>query len=169
MDKTLVLVKTTKGAEEIKTRASGLPQKLRTLLIMVDGQKSAGIMLERMGGTAEAASNLDELLAQGFIETVAEPAASDALTPQVAAAALAEVQREESYAEALSGLCRLMYEYLGPDADSFTGPLERAGTRDEFVKASERAAAAVRGLAGGKKADRVAERAAFILARYLSA
>jgi len=166
MDAMQVLAKTAKGVDEVRTRASGLPQKLRTLLILVDGQKTVGDVLARLGGMDEMAASLGALVEQGFVAALA-PSGDAGLTPQGAAAARASAQRQEGYAEAVSGLCRLLHEYLGPDADSFTGPLENSATREEFIKASERAEQIVRGLAGVKKAERVAERSAFILARFL--
>ncbi|MCX7893457.1 MAG: thiosulfate oxidation carrier complex protein SoxZ, partial [Burkholderiales bacterium] len=42
MDRAAVLAKTAKGLEEIRSRAHGVPQKLRTLLIMVDGTATVG-------------------------------------------------------------------------------------------------------------------------------
>ena len=42
MDRSAVLAKTAKGLEEVKSRAHGLPQKQRTILIMVDGTATVG-------------------------------------------------------------------------------------------------------------------------------
>lgn len=41
MDRSAVLAKTPKGVEEVTSRAHGLQQKLRSLLIMVDGKATA--------------------------------------------------------------------------------------------------------------------------------
>ncbi len=68
MDKGAVLVKTARGHDEIKSRTHGLSQKLRTLLITVDGSATAGDLITRLGGTAEIEANLQALIDQGFIE-----------------------------------------------------------------------------------------------------
>lgn len=68
MDKGAVLVKTARGHDEMRSRTHRLPQKLRTLLITVDGNATAGELIARLGGTAETEANLQALINQGFIE-----------------------------------------------------------------------------------------------------
>ena len=73
MEKGAVLAKTAKGHDEIKSRIHGLSQKLRTLLITVDGTVTAGELITRLGGTAEIEANLQALIDQGFIEVKRVP------------------------------------------------------------------------------------------------
>ena len=56
MDRSAVLAKTAKGLEEVKSRAHGLPQKQRTILIMVDGTATVGDILAKFGGIPEIAA-----------------------------------------------------------------------------------------------------------------
>ena len=59
----IVYEKTAQGQEEIQTRKLNLPQKLRTLLIVVDGQKTLGHIVNQfspMGNVAELLSELDK-------------------------------------------------------------------------------------------------------------
>lgn len=82
-----IFSKTAKGQEEIKTRAAGLSQRSRQVLIFVDGKRTRGDLHSMLKG-----DDLDALLAslveQGFIEVsgVAEasPAAKEAPAPQAA-------------------------------------------------------------------------------------
>jgi hypothetical protein len=49
MDRTMVLAKTDKGIEELRDRMHGLPQRLRSVLVVVDGRQSVGALLDRFG------------------------------------------------------------------------------------------------------------------------
>ena len=68
MDRDAVLSKTAKGVEELKTRAHGLTQRLRSLLIMVDGAATAGDLAARLEGVTDVQAGLQALADQGFVE-----------------------------------------------------------------------------------------------------
>ncbi len=68
MDRNIVLAKTAKGHEEVKSRTHGLAQKQRTILIMVDGVATVGDILAKFGGIPEIAATLDALARDGFVE-----------------------------------------------------------------------------------------------------
>jgi acetyl esterase/lipase len=70
MDSTLILVKTAKGLEEIRSRAHGLPQQLRALLIMADGSLSISTLLSRTAHTPQAEESIAWLVREGFVEAV---------------------------------------------------------------------------------------------------
>jgi hypothetical protein len=68
MDHSQVLIKTTKGQEEIRTKAFKLSARLRRLLIMVDGHSTVGATLNRLSSLGdETAALLDSLVANGFL------------------------------------------------------------------------------------------------------
>ncbi|WP_028453244.1 hypothetical protein [Chitinilyticum aquatile] len=62
----LVFIKTSKGQEEIDARSHGLPQRLRRLLILVDGAKSVGALAALLVGL-EVVPLLRELETAGFV------------------------------------------------------------------------------------------------------
>ena len=68
MDKSAVLVKTAKGVEEVKSRAHGLAARLRSVLIMVDGNSSVADYMARFGAIPDIEGTLQMLLEQGFVE-----------------------------------------------------------------------------------------------------
>lgn len=186
MDGTAVLAKTAKGLEEVKARTHGLAQKLRTLLIMVDGTATAADLIAKFGGVPEVAAALESLLSDGFVEVrgaggssrpAAAPAASPAPpmpppppappapttrpTPPVSATQPmpSPVVSPQSRKEALSALSRFLHDHLGPDADFVTGALESARTRSDFLAAAERCAHTVAAARGAAKAQVFRERA----------
>lgn len=88
-------VKTPKGMEEITQRSHGLAQRQRRLLILIDGKKDGAALLAMLPGE-ESASDLQQLLADGFIKLL-EPEQPKASAPSasavIAAAAKAAQQR----------------------------------------------------------------------------
>jgi hypothetical protein len=165
MDGTAVLAKTAKGAEEVKSRAHGLPQKLRSLLIMVDGTSTARDLIAKFGGIPDVEAGLQGLVDQGFVEirgappaaprapASASPApASPPATPPASAPPPTRVQ-------AMSALTRMLHDAIGPDADMLTGRLEKAKTRAEFMTAIERCTDTLEALAGKARAQAFGARA----------
>ncbi|MEO6353206.1 MAG: hypothetical protein ABIO19_01180, partial [Burkholderiaceae bacterium] len=59
--------KTQKGREEIATRKHGLAQRLRALLVMIDGQHSTTDLLEKVSGLGLGLHSIQELLDNGYI------------------------------------------------------------------------------------------------------
>jgi hypothetical protein len=70
VDPEAVYAKTDKGREEISQRAYGLPQRLRTLLVMIDGQTRAADHREKCKGLGDVSAMLAMLARQGFIEEI---------------------------------------------------------------------------------------------------
>lgn len=94
-----IFAKTAAGAQEIQSRALGLPPLTRRLLVLVDGRRSGKELAAFVVGH-DAAELLGQLLAHGCIEAlaVARPVAA---TPKAAVAAVAAAPAAESV---LSGL-----------------------------------------------------------------
>lgn len=93
MDRALCFCKTGLGQEEIQQRKLGLSQKLRQMLIMVDGQKSVADLEQCLPGD-ELMARLEALLGQGLIAPVAgsaSPAAAAKPAPAPAAAPAAPI------------------------------------------------------------------------------
>ncbi len=80
-DSSIVYEKTAKGVEEIQTRKNNLPQKFRTLLIVVDGKKTRESILNQFSTLEGPAAALDELEQKGFIAKKADVLAPSVLSP----------------------------------------------------------------------------------------
>ena len=141
MDRNAVLVKTVKGTEEVKARTYGLAARLRSVLIMVDGNSTVSDYAARFGAIPDIEGSLQILLDQGFVEVRAapvptpQPSASTAGATAGAAPAVAE-----SRADAIADLRILITDALGPMADQLTMAVDRAKTGGELSAAAERAA-----------------------------
>jgi hypothetical protein len=172
MDRNAVLVKTGKGAEEVKSRTFGLAARLRSVLIMVDGNSTVAEYVARCGAIPAIEGSLQQLLDQGFVESRASAAAAPPVAAQAAAPAAnpspssqgtgAAADAEPLPAtqkDAVIELSRIMIDSMGPNADAFTGRLESARTRVEFVEMAERCALVLDNLGARGKARAVQFRA----------
>ena len=166
MDASAVLAKTAKGVEELASRAHGLPQRLRSLLIMVDGNSTAGDLVAKFSGIAGVETSLEALVEQGFVEIRGTRAAAPAAAPAGAAAPSAPAVTE-TRAQALAKLTRLLHDALGPDADPLTSRLEAARSLAEFLAAAERCADTLAALTNPARAQQFRDRAQAFVKLYL--
>jgi len=70
--------KTEAGRDEIRDRARKLPPQLRTVLLMVDGQRSLAELRQVAAGVKAPDDALERLLAEGLIEPLAAAHGFDA-------------------------------------------------------------------------------------------
>jgi len=123
--------KTTKGVDEISTRAHRLLPRLRNALILVDGKKSDDELTRLI--LTDAAATLASLLAEGFIEVVAilaeRPSERSSLSMPAAAPASLD-------ADALAALrrdaVREINHQMGPLAEDLALKMERCKTEAEL-------------------------------------
>jgi DNA-binding MarR family transcriptional regulator len=71
MNRQAVLQKTEKGVEEIKTRAFKLEQRLRMLLIVVNGKATGADLAKQFESIGDITPMLDQLIAAGFVREAA--------------------------------------------------------------------------------------------------
>jgi hypothetical protein len=157
MDKHVIYHKTPKGAEAIANRHSGLPPKLRSLLIMVDGKRSYADLAALATVVGDCEQQLSQLQQEGFIESIGHaPAASAApgapatdmspTTPMpLVVASLPEAKRVSSH---------LLVDLLGPTSDVLCLKIEAAKDLPSFVSAIRRAREVVRDIKGAAAAYR---------------
>jgi hypothetical protein len=125
MDHNATYRKTELGLEEIKTRAAGLPVKLRSVLILMDGKTPLSDLLTRSPLPPESYPQLDLLLDGGFITPVETSAPTvDAEAAVTAGQDLRTLQRQA---------CRKLLDLLGPEADRFTIRIEAVNSQEEFL------------------------------------
>jgi hypothetical protein len=89
MTANLIFDKTVKGQEEIATRKHGLPSRLRSLLVLVDGKTTVEALTKKVAGLGLNEESIAELVEQEFIALHGEGvAATPAATASAAPAAL---------------------------------------------------------------------------------
>ena len=115
--------KTPKGVEEMTSRAHGLGQRARRLLIMVDGKRDlAGFVAALPGEDVHAL--FDQLTAEGFIRAL-EP-------PPKAAPATAPANEGERFAMARNFMVNTVSAFLGIMGSSLIDKLEGCDSLEEL-------------------------------------
>ena len=141
MDSATVLSKSPRGVDELVQRTGAVPQKLRSVLILVDGKTCYSDLLRKCSFIPQIAEHLTWLLQHGFIEPV--PTLSGALPSANAAEATStELRSLLSPPRALSpknALLKLAHELLGVHADAVVQRLQdTADTHDALAQTIER-------------------------------
>lgn len=98
-----VLSKTGKGVEEIQTRQYNLEQKLRAILIVVNGKATAAELVKKFELLGDVTPMIERLIAEGFV------------APAAPAADIRELRGE---------LARALLDALGPGAESIAVQIE---------------------------------------------
>jgi len=131
--------KSAKGAEAIATRQHGLSQKLRSMLIMIDGKRSVDDLLRISPMLGDTEQLLGQLLDQGFIEPFAVAAPAPAATSAPAPLAAATGKQSGSLIEAQRFVVRRLTDILGPNAEELCLRIEAARNLHDFQTAVARA------------------------------
>jgi hypothetical protein len=130
-----VLAKTDKGAEEIETRKYKLEQKLRTILIVVNGKSTAAELAKKFEPLGDVGPMLERLLAEGYVREAGGAAAPAA-----------------DFKALRAGLARAITDALGPGGDALTERIEGCASFEElraFVKDRRAVLEAALGRKGG--------------------
>lgn len=99
MDNNAVFDKSDKGREEIITRKYRLAPRLRSLLVLVDGKKTAGELLQQLAGLGLDQNSLDQLYEGQFIEPSSTP--QELVRPHMTEAPQASDGRESTMGSGL--------------------------------------------------------------------
>lgn len=141
MDMETIYRKTGTGVDAIATRHAALAPRQRSLLILVDGRRTAGELATLGAGCGDPEELLQALLAQGYIEPVPRPMAATPAAPEVL-----------PLAQARTLAVRRLNELLGPGATDLCLRLEATHSAQEFRTAMRRAEAALREVLGPQRA-----------------
>jgi hypothetical protein len=162
MDGKLIFIKTEKGREEVEKRTHRLSFRLRTTLIMIDGDKTAGELMQNLPTAlgSDATPFIQQLWEEGFITTstgATAEATAMAPAPVRAAAAAANVPAaaESSFELKIAQrkATRFLDETLGPSAQALNLAIEKTKTRAEFSAQAERCHALLTRTINKAKAD----------------
>lgn len=130
--------KTAAGRDEIESRARKLPASLRSILLLVDGQRSASQLREVVNGLHAPADALDQLLALGLI---VDAAPANPSTAPANPSTSAETANRYSVLYAL--MSDAVREHLGLRGYFLQLKIERCGDAQELLALLSDLAAAV--------------------------
>ena len=140
MSDAVILIKTAAGTEEVKARSRKLPPRMRTMLIMADGQLSTGQLRKAAVALGAPEDCLEFLIQHGLIapaqlrQARAEAAANDEIVAEAAAAAVVpQLTEPERFRAALKFMNDNAVDAMGLRAFFFTLKLEKCYTGAELL------------------------------------
>jgi len=133
MNPQAVLQKTEKGVDEVQTRRHKLEQRLRTLLIVVNGKATGADLARQFEQIGDVRPMLEQLVAQGFIREAAGASAAE----------FGEIRVQLSHA---------LTDVLGPAGDAITLQLEECRNLEELRAFVESRRASLEGALGARSA-----------------
>lgn len=159
--KTAVYRKSIAGQEALARRDPALTMRHRSLLIMVDGKRSAEELGRLAAGAGEFESLMNALSDLGMIEPVAvNPSAPAPATAPSPAPAVPGAQASAPAAvpaltlsQAQRVAVRRLTDLLGPSAEDLCMKLEATRTPKDFMALVKRAADMLRNVKGDAAAD----------------
>jgi len=110
MDPQTVLQKTEKGVQEIQTRSFRLEQRLRNLLIVINGKSTVADLASQFARLGDIGPLLEHLVAEGFVKSSATP----------------------DFKDVRLKLSQLLSDALGPDGDGIVMQLELCRSLEEI-------------------------------------
>lgn len=129
--------KTSAGRDEVRTRARGLPQRLRSVLILVDGARTEAALRQAVERTGAPVDTVETLLSMGLIQPVAvtakvaQPAPAGELVEQAFAAAT--TADPERFRIAKKFMNETVVDALGLRSFMFTLKLEKCATLPDLA------------------------------------
>ena len=125
--------KTSKGTEEVATRAHRLSPRLRTALILVDGARDETALRGLIG--PNAVETLQELVTQGYIEVagVVEEVRKAEKSAAPAAAPAAAPEKAPSFSTFRAEAVRAFNDLTGPTGESLAMKMEKTTSREQLA------------------------------------
>jgi len=139
LDKGAIYRKTKKGLAEITSAERSVDRRLRPLLILVDGNRTAARIHALMSGIGIREEDFDQLAAGGYIETIARPdsivAANDDARPTLSPPPPSPARRTsfDRFSDGQRYLCETATDKLGLRAFLFVLKLEKCSSADQLM------------------------------------
>ncbi len=157
MNGAFIYAKTRKGLEELTHRTAAVPQKVRSVLILVDGKTRCAELLQKCSFIPECQEHLEWLERNGLIEVVGPVHAPG--TPPAPAPAPATPSPKQA-------LIHLAQELLGAHASVVVQRLhDSSDQHDALVQTLERCHKLIRLSIDEKKAEQFRQKGSALLAQ----
>ena len=133
MDNEAIVFKTSKGLEEVETKKYKLSQRARTVLILVDGNKTAGQVIEMARQLGSPATLLDDFVEKGLVDHRAGLALMTSSESGQAIPNAPPMDEAGRFRLAHKFMTTSVVNTLGIRAFFFTLKLERCATRKDLL------------------------------------
>lgn len=122
--------KTAAGRDEIESRSRKLPANLRSILLLVDGQRTTRQLQDVIGGLHAPVDALDQLVSLGLITETAPAGANPSAFAEAPVTSPAAANRYNVLYALMSDAVR---EHLGMRGYFLQLKIERCGNADELL------------------------------------
>lgn len=156
MNLSAIYCKSEKGLDEMASRKYGLPPKLRSILILIDGKRPFADLAKLAASFGQPEELLTHLVEGGYVRP--QGGNMPAATALVNAASRDEAGR--SLQEACHHAVRFLSDQMGPMAESLCLRIEASKTLDDFIVATARAQGVLASVRGKAMAERYANEVA---------
>jgi hypothetical protein len=140
LDKKAIYRKTSRGLAEITTAQRTVDRRLRPLLILTDGHRTAAQVYSLIGGIGIREDDFDQLVQNGFIEAIALPVPAsvqmrrDDEAPTGAPAPFQPRSSFERYSDGKRYLCETAADKLGLRSFLFVLKIEKCSTPADLME-----------------------------------
>lgn len=139
MDSSAVLGKTRKGVDELAQRTEAVSQKLRSVLILVDGKTGFAELLRKFSFMPQCDEHLAWLLQHGFIQVMPPVVAAASPVTSAAGASSGSSMSAVTAPSPRKALLTLAHELLGVNANAVVQRLQDTeDTREALAQTLER-------------------------------
>lgn len=168
MSGAIILGKTRKGLEELAHRTGTVPQKLRSVLILVDGKSQRADLLKKCAFIPQCDEHLEWLLQNGFVEAV--QAGLSGIAPMPVRATVPDTPPLPDADSPRTALLKMAKELLGAHAGAVVQRLQDTeDTREALAQTLERCHKLIRLSIDEKKAEQFRRLGSALLAAGPSA
>ena len=170
MDDSETYLKTASGLDEVRTRKLQLPQRLRTMLIMVDGTRTVTQLRHAQLTLGAPPDFMESLVALGLVASDRAPAQTAAIAPAAAPLTLVDVElgvapfdgkpadENEKFRAALKFMNDSAVDLLGLRAFFFTLKIEKCFTMADLKDLIPQFSSAITTRKGPEMASALEER-----------
>ena len=166
MNPAVIYAKTPKGLEELTHRTAAVPQKLRSVLILVDGKTRCAELVQKCSFIPQCEEHLAWLEANGYIQRAGMGASPGPVAPSAAASPSPAPMPAPAARSPRLALIDLAHELLGAHAGAVVQRLQDTDDQhDALVQTLERCHKLIRLSIDEKKAEQFRQRGSVLLAR----
>lgn len=151
MNPNACFIKTPKGVQEIKSREFGLSVELRSVLIVIDGKRTAQQIEKQFSKIGNIRLLFETLQTEGFIEL--QTISGDAPSKVMLMATMSETTTADSLEKIKAGVGVQIKQHFGLMAGPLLNQLEKCATLEAISLHATHCRALIQESFSGKKAD----------------
>jgi hypothetical protein len=153
MNPNSIYARTEKGSAEVAQRSQAIPNKARSLLLMIDGKASGAQLLDKFAAFPNSAELLQILEDGGYIAAMAGAPTSVPAPRPAAPGPVAGAPSGDSLSTVRRFMNQTLREIFGPDADELSLKVDKAVSAADLRVLAEKHRDLIATVGGRRKAE----------------